>query len=146
MGVGSVIGALVIGARGETGLSVIAFSALCFGAAATLAAVMPSMATEIPVLALLGAAAVTFAAAINSTLQLVVEPEMRGRVMALYTVVFIGSTPIGGPLVGWISEAYDPRWALALAAFSGLLAAASAFWIRGHTAFGRSQRVEPATP
>ena len=142
MGVGSVIGALIIGARGQTGLNVIAFSALTFGGAALLAALMPSMATEIPVLALLGAAAVTFAAAINSTLQLVVEPEMRGRVMALYTVVFIGSTTIGGPLVGWISEAYDPRWALALAAFSGLLAAASAFWIRGHTAFGRSRGIE----
>ncbi|MBK8293351.1 MAG: MFS transporter [Solirubrobacterales bacterium] len=146
MGVGSVIGALVIGARGQTGLNVIAFSALAFGGAAMLAALMPSMATEIPVLALLGAAAVTFAAAINSTLQLVVEPEMRGRVMALYTVVFIGSTPIGGPLVGWISEAYDPRWALALAAFSGLLAAASAFWIRGHTAFGRSRGFGQTAP
>jgi len=69
---------------------------------------------------------------------------MRGRVMALYTVVFIGSTPIGGPLVGWISEAYDPRWALGLAAFSGLLAAGTAFWIRAYTAFGRSQGVEQA--
>ncbi len=142
MGVGSVIGALVIGARGQTGLGVIAFSALSFGTMALLAALMPSMATEVPILALLGAAAVTFAAAINSTLQLVVSPEMRGRVMALYTVVFLGTTPIGGPLVGWISETWDPRYALAMAAFSGLLAAASAFWIRGHTAFGRSQGVE----
>lgn len=139
MGAGSVIGALVIGARGQTGLGVIAFSALAFGGMAMLAAFMPSLATEIPVLALLGAAAVTFAAAINSTLQLVVAPEMRGRVMALYTVVFLGSTPIGGPLVGWISETYDPRYALAMAAFSGLLAAACAFWIRGHTSFGRAQ-------
>lgn len=139
MGVGSVIGALVTGARGQTGLGVIAFSALAFGVMAMLAAFMPSLAAEIPVLALLGAAAVTFAAAINTTLQLVVSPEMRGRVMALYTVVFLGSTPIGGPLVGWISEAYDPRYALAMAAFSGLLAAACAFWIRGHTRFGREQ-------
>lgn len=136
MGVGSVIGALVTGARGQTGLGVIAFSALAFGGMAMTAAVMPSLAMEIPVLAMLGAASVTFAAAINSTLQLVVSPEMRGRVMALYTVVFLGSTPIGGPLVGWISEAYDPRWALAMAAVSGLVAAASAFWIRGHASFG----------
>ena len=57
---------------------------------------MPSLALEIPVLALLGASAVTFAAAINSSLQLAVEPQMRGRVMALYSVVFLGSTPIGG--------------------------------------------------
>lgn len=142
MGLGSVIGALVTGARGQTGLGVIAFSALGFGTMALLAALMPSLATEIPILALLGASAVTFAAAINSTLQLVVSPEMRGRVMALYTVVFLGSTPIGGPLVGWISESYDPRWALAMAAFSGLLAAGSAFWIRERTAFGRSQGEE----
>ena len=66
-------------------------------------------------LAGLGAAAVTFAATINSTLQLAVSPEMRGRVMALYSVVFLGSTPIGGPLVGWLSQTYDPRVALLLA-------------------------------
>ncbi|MBK5110848.1 MAG: MFS transporter [Thermoleophilia bacterium] len=130
MGAGSVIGALVTGARGQSGIGVIAVSALAFGILALAAAIMPSLATEIPVLALLGAAAVTFAAAINSTLQLLVTPEMRGRVMALYTVVFLGSTPIGGPLAGWISETYDPRYSLALAAFAGLLAAATAFWVR----------------
>jgi MFS family permease len=74
-------------------------------------------------LILIGAAAVTFAATINSTLQLAVSPEMRGRVMALYSVVFLGSTPIGGPLAGWLAESYDPRVALLLAAASGLLAA-----------------------
>ena len=78
---------------------------------------------ELPVLALLGAASVTFAATINSTLQLAVSPEMRGRVMALYSVVFLGSTPIGGPLTGWLAEAYDPRVALVLAGISGLSAA-----------------------
>jgi len=93
---------------------------------------MPSLALEIPVLALLGASAVTFAAAINSSLQLTVEPRMRGRVMALYSVVLLGSTPIGAPLVGWLSEAYDPRVALLLAASAGI----SAAWA-GHVAFGR---------
>ena len=87
------------------------------------AAAMPTLALEIPVLAVLGAAAVTFAATINSTLQLAVAPEMRGRVMALYSVVFLGSTPIGGPLVGWLSQAYDPRVALLLAGITGLSAA-----------------------
>ena len=62
----------------------------------------------------------TFAATINSTLQLAVSAEMRGRVMALYSVVFLGSTPIGGPLVGWLSQAYDPRVALLLAGISGV--------------------------
>jgi MFS family permease len=123
MGVGSVIGALVTGAHGRTDTRLIAGAALAFGALALLAALMPSLALEVPVLALLGASAVTFAAAINSSLQLAVEPEMRGRVMALYTVVFLGSTPIGGPLVGWLSEAYSPRIALLLAASAGIAAA-----------------------
>ncbi len=123
MGVGSVSGALITGSRGRTGPRLIAAAALAFGLTALLAAAMPSLAFEIPMLALLGAAAVTFAASVNSTLQLAVEPAMRGRVMALYSVVFLGSTPIGGPLTGWLSEAYDPRVALLLAAIAGLAAA-----------------------
>jgi MFS family permease len=132
MGIGSVAGALFTGARGRTGPRLIAAAALAFGAAALLAAAMPSLALEIPVLMLLGAAAVTFAASINSSLQLAVEPQMRGRVMALYSVVFLGSNPIGGPLVGWLSQAYDPRLALLLAAAAGLAAAWAA-----HASFAR---------
>jgi predicted MFS family arabinose efflux permease len=131
MGVGSVAGALVLGARGSTGLGVIAGSALAFGVFALTAAAMPSLGSELPVLALLGAAAVTFAAAVNSTLQLVVAPEMRARVMAIYTVVFLGTTPVGGPLAGWISETWDPRAALVMAAAAGLIAAAAAYRILG---------------
>jgi MFS family permease len=115
MAVGSIIGALVNGHRGRTGPRLIAAGSLAFGVAALLAALM-----------LLGAASVTFAATINSTLQLAVAPDMRGRVMALYSVVFLGSTPIGGPLTGWLAQSYDPRIALFLAAGSGLLAAAIA--------------------
>jgi MFS family permease len=132
MAVGSIVGALVNGAHGETGPRLIAGGALAFGILATLSAGMPSLALEVPVLALLGAAAVTFAATINSTLQLAVAPNMRGRVMALYSVVFLGSTPIGGPLVGWLSETYDPRLALLLAGVTGLSAAWAA-----HVSFSR---------
>jgi len=95
----------------------------CQRAYALLCGAAPTLVLEIPVLAGLGAAAVTFAATINSTLQLAVSHEMRGRVMALYSVVFLGSTPIGGPLTGWLAEAYDPRWTLVLAGISGLSAA-----------------------
>jgi MFS family permease len=123
MAVGSIAGALVNGAHGRTGPRLIAAGALAFGVSALLSALMPTLALEVPFLALLGGAAVTFAATINSTLQLAVSPEMRGRVMALYSVVFLGSTPIGAPLVGWLSEAYDPRVALLLAGISGLSAA-----------------------
>jgi MFS family permease len=123
MAVGSIVGALVNGHRGRTGPRLIAGGALAFGIAALWAALMPSLAFEIPALMLLGAASVTFAATINSTLQLAVSPEMRGRVMALYSVVFLGSTPIGGPLTGWLAQSYDPRVALLLAGASGLFAA-----------------------
>lgn len=132
MAVGSIAGALVNGHRGRTGPRLIAGGALAFGVSALLAAAMPSLAFEVPVLALLGAAAVTFAATINSTLQLAVSPEMRGRVMALYSVVFLGSTPIGGPLTGWLAQTYDPRIALLLAGASGL----SAAWV-AHISFSR---------
>jgi MFS family permease len=140
MGAGSVIGALATGAHGRTDARLITGAALSFGVLAGLAAVMPSIALEVPMVALLGASAVTFAAAINSSLQLAVEPEMRGRVMALYSVVFLGSTPIGGPLAGWLSEAYDPRVALLLAAGAGIAAAWAA-----HVSLGR-MRARPRGP
>ncbi len=101
---------------------------------------MPSLLLEIPVLAGLGAAAVTFAATINSTLQLAVSPEMRGRVMALYSVVFLGSTPIGAPLVGWLSQAYDPRVALLLAGVSGISAAWAARQLVASRRIARAER------
>jgi MFS family permease len=123
MAVGSIAGALVNGSRGQTGPRLIAAGALAFGVAGLLSAAMPDLALELFTLSLLGGASVTFAASINSGLQLAVSPEMRGRVMALYSVVFLGSTPIGGPLAGWLSEAYDPRVALVLAGISGVSAA-----------------------
>jgi MFS family permease len=94
--------------------------------AALVAAAAPGLVFAIPVLVVLGALAVSFAATVNSALQIAVEPQMRGRVMALYSVVFLGSTPIGGPIAGWLSEAFDPRMALVLAGVSGLSAAFAA--------------------
>jgi len=142
MAVGSIAGALVNGHRGRTGPRLIAGGALAFGVSALLAAAMPSLALEILMLAILGAAAVTFAATINSTLQLAVTPEMRGRVMALYSVVFLGSTPIGAPLTGWLAQNYDPRVALCLAGLSGLTAA----WI-AHASLThiKGRKANPAT-
>jgi MFS family permease len=144
MGAGSVVGALVSGAHGRTDARLIVGAALAFGLLALLAAAMPSLALEIPVLALLGGSAVTFAAAINSSLQLAVEPQMRGRVMALYSVVFLGSTPIGAPLAGFLSEALDPRAALLLAALAGLSAAWAGYALLARAPASRAAR-EPAT-
>jgi MFS family permease len=123
MGVGSITAALINGNRGKTGSKVIAAASLAFGLAALLSAAMPDLILEAVTLAALGAAAVIFVSSINSTIQLAVSAEMRGRVMALFSIVFLGSTPIGGPLTGWLAEAYDPRWTLVLAGISGLSAA-----------------------
>jgi MFS family permease len=123
MGIGSITAALINGHRGQTGGRIIAGASLVFGVAALFAAVMPDLILEAIVLAALGGAAVIFVSSINSTIQLAVSAEMRGRVMALFSIVFLGSTPIGGPLTGWLAEAYDPRWTLVLAGISGLSAA-----------------------
>lgn len=141
MAVGSIAGALVTGHRGRTGPRLIAAGALAFGILGLASAAMPSLALEIVALAGLGAAAVTFAATINSTLQLAVVPAMRGRVMALYSVVFLGSTPIGAPLTGWLAETYDPRVALILAGVTGLSAAWAA-----HVSFARIRDRAAAHP
>lgn len=69
---------------------------------------------------MIGGAGVIFAASVNSGLQLAAAPEMRGRVMALYSVVFLGSTPIGGPLSGWLGEAVSPRASLLLGGLAGI--------------------------
>ena len=80
----------------------------------------------------------TFAAGVNSSLQLHAAPALRGRVMALYSIVFLGSTPIGGPLTGWLSEAINPRAGLVLAGAAGLVAALGA-----RSAFARLGPTEP---
>jgi len=134
MGVGSIVAALINGNQGKTGSKVIAAASLAFGVAALLSAAMPSLILEAVTLAALGAAAVIFVSSVNSTIQLAVSAEMRGRVMALFSIVFLGSTPIGGPLTGWLAEAYDPRWTLVLAGISGLSAAWAARVISTRTA------------
>jgi len=130
MAVGSIVGALAAGARGRVTLGLLIGASAAFAAFSLLAAGAPTVGLAVAALALAGAASVTFAAGVNSTLQLEVEPEMRGRVMALYSVVFLGSTPIGGPLVGWLSEAAGPRSGLVLAAAAAFGAALYAWWAK----------------
>ena len=126
MGIGSVLGALVAGARGRVSNRLLVGSSALFGALILAVAVAPTI--ELAALALvpLGAASVTFAAGVNSALQLAVDPEMRGRVMALYSMVFLGSTPIGGPLCGWLAETWSPRVALLVGGVAALVAALGA--------------------
>jgi MFS family permease len=109
MGVGSVSGALAAGARGRVTPKLLISAAVAFGTAELLVAAAPSLDLQILALLPLGAATVTFAAGVNSSLQINVAPGMRGRVMALYSVVFLGSTPIGAPLVGGVAEGAGAR-------------------------------------
>lgn len=116
MGAGAVMGGLVIAARSRATPALLAGSMLGFGAALVAAATMPSLALEIAVMLPVGAGSTAFIATSNSLLQLQATPEMRGRVMALFSVVFLGSTPIGGPLIGWIAQQWGPRVALGVGA------------------------------
>jgi MFS family permease len=121
MGLGAIVGALINGARETVTPMLLVGAAIGFGILSLLAAGAPTLALEVAALAPLGAATVTLAASVNSSLQLASEPSMRGRVMALYSIVFLGSTPIGGPLSGWLSQAIDPRAALVMAGVAAIV-------------------------
>ena len=116
MGVGAVIGGLVVAARGRTGVRALTVSAAAFGVVIVLAALAPTLWLELLALALVGGASVGFLSKGNSTLQLTAAPNMRGRVMALWAVAFLGSTPIGGPIAGWVAQRFGGRAGLLLGA------------------------------
>ena len=112
MGAGAVVGGLVSAARAKLRARSLCVAAMGWGIAITVAAVAPSLWTELIALAFVGYGSITFNSYAKTTLQLAARPEMRGRVMALWALAWQGSTPIGGPLVGWIAQATDPRWSL----------------------------------
>ena len=118
MGIGAVAGGLLVAARGTTGLRPLVGAAAVFGVAVGLASLAPSLPLELVALALAGAASITFMATGNSTLQLGAQPSMRGRVMSLWFVAFQGSTPIGGPIVGWAMAMIGARAGLGLGALT----------------------------
>jgi MFS family permease len=145
MAVGSVAGALASGARGRVSPAILVVAATGFGAIELLAALAPSLPLQVLALIPLGAVSVTFSAGVNSTMQLAVAPAMRGRVMGLYSVVFLGSTPIGAPLVGWLAQIAGPRAGMALGGAAALAAAALAVAAYARTGTGVwSRRVAPA--
>jgi MFS family permease len=123
MGLGAVVGGLMVAARGKTGLRPLVLAASGFAVAMTMATLAPDLALELVALALAGAASISFMSTGNSTLQLNSAPEMRGRVMSLWFVAFQGSTPVGGPIVGWLMAVIGPRAGLGLGAITVLLVA-----------------------
>lgn len=140
MGAGAVVGGLIAAGRRRGSPTRLVTTAAVFGVSVLAAALAPSLVTEQLVLLAVGACSVTFLALGNSTLQLEADPSMRGRVMSLWSVAFLGSTPIGGPLVGFVGGALGARFGLGLGGIAAL--AAAAYGWRSLVA-RRVARVEP---
>ena len=134
MGLGAVIGGLITAGRPRQGLDVVIRQAAIFGVAVLAAAVAPTLWLAIVALLVVGATSLTFLARANTTIQLLAEPTKRGRVMALWTVAFLGTTPVGAPAIGFIADHAGPRWALVTGGVTALVAA-------GYGALRRSRAV-----
>jgi MFS family permease len=126
MGVGTVLGALFVASRKYPTRKTLIYSAMAYGVLIVIAGLAPNVSLEMIALVPMGAAGIAFIATANSTLQLNAKESMRGRVMALYSVVFLGSTPIGSPIVGWIGETFGVRSGFFISGFACLLASAYA--------------------
>jgi MFS family permease len=137
MGVGAVIGGLFTAARGRTGLRPMIIASAGFGVAILACAFSPVLGLAYAALLFVGWASVSFIAIGNSTIQLTAEPSMRGRAIALWQVAFQGTTPIGGPAIGWIIAATSPRAGLAVGGASCFAAAL------GGIALARRSRPSP---
>ncbi len=122
MGGGAVVGGLLIAARNRPNIHRLTAIGCAFGVLILAVALSPNLATALVLIFPMGAASIAFIATANATLQLRAEPSMRGRVMALYAIAFLGTTPIGSPLVGWISQVSSPRVALAVGGSATVLA------------------------
>jgi len=121
MGVGAVAGGLVAAGRGRPRASGLCLSAIGWGIAILLASAAPTMPLELAALVFVGYGSVTFNSMAKTVLQLVAKPTMRGRVMALWGLAWLGSTPIGGSIVGWIGQDAGARWSLVVGGLPTLL-------------------------
>ena len=120
MGGGAVVGGLISAARSRPRARALCLAAIGWGIAILAAAVAPSLPLELAALVFVGYGSITFNSLAKTTLQLAAKPEMRGRVMALWALAWLGSTPIGGPIVGWAGQAIGARWALVIGGLAAL--------------------------
>jgi len=121
---GALLGALASARRSALARRRLVFiAAASYGLIEILAGLMPTYWTFFALLIPFGFATLTFSTAANTTVQLAAAPAMRGRVMALYLIVFMGGTPIGSPFIGWIAEVAGPRWSLITGGVASALAA-----------------------
>ena len=136
LGLGAVVGALASAGRGRSSMRGLLLTCLAFGLVNLLAAAAPSFALALAVTAGVGVANIIFNTGARTLMILGSEPVMRGRVMALYNIVFLGSTPIGGPIVGWACQAWGARSGFVIAGVTALAA----------TLVFRRPRAKPISP
>jgi MFS family permease len=122
MAIGSIGGAVLTARGSRPSMVFLAVTAALFGIGLALAACAPDYWSFGVTLVIVGASSVAFSTATSSFMQLVTEPGMRGRIVALRLAVAMGGTPVGAPLVGWVADRFGPRWALGVGAASGILA------------------------
>ena len=147
MSVGAVISGLAVASVGRSTPRIAAVSALLFGLALVLAASVPSFGEELAAMVVVGAASTVFIAVTNSVLQLRADAAFRGRVMALFAIAFLGTTPLGAPLIGWIASPrnFGPRVAFGFEAIVSVIAAVGALVILRRLAPRKVEtRVSPA--
>jgi MFS family permease len=123
MGAGAVVGGLLVARRRLTGVGALVAVAAAFGVLILVSAAAPSLAVAVAALVVTGAASVAFVSTGNATVQLSSDPRMRGRVMALWSIAFLGTTPVGGPVAGAVAQAFGARAGLVLAGIAALAAA-----------------------
>ncbi|MER3396809.1 MAG: MFS transporter [Acidimicrobiia bacterium] len=121
-GIGSLAGGLLVASISRPKRQHLIASSIVLGVVLGVFSIAPGFRAATIVALLVGAGAAAFLAVSNSMLQVTAAPEMRGRVLALFSVAFLGSTPLGGPLIGWISEHFGPKAGL----MTGAIGAASA--------------------
>ncbi|HEX5188595.1 MAG TPA: MFS transporter [Streptosporangiaceae bacterium] len=119
---GALIGALVAARRSKTGMRLLIWTALAFGVFEGVSGLMPSYWSFLIVLVPTGMALISFSTLANSSVQLTVPAEMRGRVMGIYMLVFLGGAPLGSPLTGWVAEQFGTRFSLIAGAAISLAA------------------------
>jgi len=110
MAIGSVTGSLIAARRGQVGYRSVLAAAVAFASLEVVAGLMPSFTTYALALIPMGIAGLMFMTSANSYIQTTVLPETRGRVMSIYLMVFMGGTPLGAPLIGWVGERFGARW------------------------------------
>ena len=145
LSVGSLAGALVAARRTTVGVRTVAVSGAAFGGSMLLLAATPSLAATFPIGLLIGFTSIAFMTSSTAIMQLRSDPSMRGRVLALQAMVFLGSTPIGGPILGWICEVFSPRAGVLVGGLAALGAGAYGWMATAHpTGVPDGQIDEPA--